>query len=49
LRKVAGFAHVAEPLAMKNTGGVVVYYLFFASQKPVAASIMQEIFRAHRR
>jgi three-Cys-motif partner protein len=49
LRTVAGFAHVADPLPMKNSRRAVVYYLFFASQKPVAAGIMQEIFQAYRR
>lgn len=48
LRDVAGFAHVPEPIPMKNSANAVVYYLFFASQKPVAASIIKDIFDKHR-
>jgi three-Cys-motif partner protein len=47
LRDVAGFANVPEPLPMRNTQGAVVYYLFFASQKPVANHIVADIFRAY--
>jgi three-Cys-motif partner protein len=47
LRKVAGFEYVSEPMAMRNTKGDVVYYLIFASQKPVAANIVRDIFRKH--
>jgi three-Cys-motif partner protein len=46
LRKVAGFAHVAAPLPMKNSTGAVVYYLLFASHKPVAKSIVDDIYRS---
>jgi three-Cys-motif partner protein len=48
LQEVAGFSHVPDPMPMRNSRGAVVYYLFFASQKPVAASIIQKIFRKHR-
>jgi three-Cys-motif partner protein len=48
LRQVAGFPHVPEPLPMRNSKGAVVYYLFFASQKPVAQEIVQDIFRKYR-
>jgi three-Cys-motif partner protein len=48
LREAAGFAHVAEPLAMRNTRGAVVYFLFFASQKPVASKIIKDIFGKYR-
>ena len=48
LRKVAGFQFVPEPLPMKNSTNAVVYYLFFASQKPVAKKIIDDIFRKHR-
>ncbi|MBI3785039.1 MAG: three-Cys-motif partner protein TcmP [Deltaproteobacteria bacterium] len=48
LKTVAGFEHVAQPLAMRNKIGAVVYYLFFASQKPVAATIVKHIFRKYR-
>ncbi|HEY2931025.1 MAG TPA: three-Cys-motif partner protein TcmP [Acidobacteriota bacterium] len=48
LRKVAGFGWVPEPIPMKNSRGAVVYYLFFASQKPVAAQIVKDIFTKYR-
>jgi three-Cys-motif partner protein len=48
LRKVAGFAYVPEPLPMKNSNNAVVYYLFLASQKPVAKKIIEDIFRKYR-
>jgi three-Cys-motif partner protein len=48
LRTEAGFAHVAEPLAMRNSKGAVVYYLFFASPKPVADKIVRDIFTKYR-
>jgi three-Cys-motif partner protein len=48
LRKVAGFAHVAEPLPMKNSANAVVYYLFLASPKAVAERIIDDIFRKYR-
>jgi three-Cys-motif partner protein len=48
LRKVAGFASVPEPMPMRNTCGAVVYYLFFASAKPVAQNIVRDIFNKYR-
>lgn len=48
LKSVAGFVYVPEPMPMKNTKGAVVYYLYFASQKPVAAKIVRAIFDNHR-
>ena len=33
LKEVGGFAFVPEPLPMRNSNNVVVYYLFLASQK----------------
>lgn len=48
LRKVAGFAHVPEPLAMRNSKRATVYYLFFASPKPTAEHIITDIFSKHR-
>jgi three-Cys-motif partner protein len=48
LRKVAGFQFVTEPLPMKNSTNAVVYYLFFASQKPVAQKIIDAIFKKYR-
>jgi three-Cys-motif partner protein len=48
LRKVAGFEFVPEPLPMKNSTNAVVYYLFFASQKPVAQKIIGDILKKYR-
>jgi three-Cys-motif partner protein len=48
LRKVAGFKFVPEPLPMRNSTNAVVYYLFFASQKPVAEKIISDIFSKYR-
>ena len=48
LMKVAGFTFVPEPLPMRNSNNAVVYYLFFASAKPVADTIIQYIFHKHR-
>lgn len=49
LHKVAGFDFVPEPMPMINSRNAVVYYLFFASSKPVAQDIIMDIFRKHRR
>ena len=48
LNKVAGFEFVPEPMPMINSRNAVVYYLFFASPKPVAKDIITHIFRTHR-
>jgi three-Cys-motif partner protein len=48
LKGEAGFAYVPQPMPMRNSKGGVVYYLFFASQKPVAEKIVADIFRKHR-
>jgi three-Cys-motif partner protein len=48
LRDVAGFAYVPEPLPMRNSKNAVVYYLFFASPKPVAQDIITDIFKKYR-
>lgn len=48
LKDVAGFEYVQDPLPMKNTKGAVVYYLFFASPKPVAVKIVKDIFNTYR-
>lgn len=48
LKKVAGFAYVPEPIPMRNGKNAIVYYLFFASQKPVAAEIVTQIFDKYR-
>jgi three-Cys-motif partner protein len=44
LQKLAEFSNVPEPIPMRNTTGAVVYYLFFASPKPVAQHIVTDIF-----
>jgi three-Cys-motif partner protein len=49
LNKVAGFEFVPEPMPMINSRNAVVYYLFFASPKPVAKDIITHIFKSHRR
>jgi len=48
LKKTAGFGFVPEPLPMMNSNNAVVYYLFFASQKPVAKKIIDDIFAKYR-
>jgi len=48
LKKVAGFSYVPAPIPMRNTNGAVIYYLFFASQKPVASDIVREIFEKYK-
>jgi len=47
LQKVAGFARVPNPLAMRNSTGAIVYYLFFASQKDTAEHIILHIFKKY--
>lgn len=47
LSMVAGFSHVSDPLAMRNSKGAIVYYLIFASPKPVADKIVRAIFNKH--
>jgi three-Cys-motif partner protein len=48
LKSMAGFDHVPEPLPMRNSNRADVYYLFFASQKPVASKIIQHIFKKYQ-
>ncbi len=48
LTKNAGFAYVANPIPMRNSKGAILYYLFFASQKPVAKKIVNAIFDKYR-
>ena len=48
LRSVAGFEYVPDPLPMRNSTDAVVYYLFFASHKPVAQKIVREIMQTYR-
>ena len=48
LKKEAGFSFVPEPIPMRNSKSAIVYYLFFASQKPVAANIVTQIFTKYK-
>jgi three-Cys-motif partner protein len=48
LKTVAGFEFVPDPLPMRNSNNAVVYYLFFASQAPVAKKIITDIFKKYR-
>lgn len=48
LKNHAGFAHVPDPIPMKNQTGSTIYYIFFASHQPVAADIVQDIFNKYR-
>lgn len=48
LMDVAGFQYVPSPMPMRNSKNAIVYYLFFASQKPVAKKIVEHIFKKHR-
>ena len=49
LKTVAGFAFVPTPLAMRNTKGGIVYYLFFASPNRTGHNIVTDIFEKWRR
>lgn len=44
---VASFAHVPEPMPMRNTTGATVYYLFFASHNATGNKIVRHIFNKH--
>jgi three-Cys-motif partner protein len=48
LKNVAGFAYVPSPVPMRNSRGAVVYYLYFATPKAVAAKIVKEIFDKYK-
>jgi three-Cys-motif partner protein len=45
LKETAGFKYVPEPIAMKNSKGATVYYLFFAAQQQLADKIARDIFK----
>lgn len=49
LVEIAGFKHVSQPLPMRNSRDSIVYYLFFASQQPVADKIIRDIFKKYMR
>ena len=44
LREEAGFGYVPAPMLMRDTNGHLLYFLFFASHKPVAEHIVNDIF-----
>ena len=48
LINVATFGQVADPIPMRNKQGSTIYYLFFASQKPVGKDIIEDIFKKYR-
>jgi three-Cys-motif partner protein len=48
LLMIAGFGYVPKPIPMRNSKGAIIYYLFFASQKPVAERIVKHIFNIYR-
>lgn len=48
LKEKAGFKFVSDPMPMRTRTNSVIYYLYFASQKPAAASIVKDIFRKYR-
>lgn len=48
LRSKAGFKYVAEPIPMRNSSRAVIYYLFFASQRPVADKILTDIYDKYK-
>lgn len=43
----AGFKHVPKPMPMKTKNNAVIYYLYFAAQKPAALNIVNDIFRKY--
>lgn len=49
LHTVAGFSYVPEPMAMRNSRGGVVYYLFFASYNKTGGGIVTDIFKRFRK
>jgi len=48
LEEIAGFAYVSQPLPMRNSNNAVIYYLFHASQQPIAEKIINDIFDKYR-
>ena len=47
LKEIAGFKYVPEPRRMYNTRNGTLYYLYFASHKPVAQKIVEQIFKKY--
>jgi three-Cys-motif partner protein len=48
LKTVAGFGYVPCPMPIRNSRGAVVYYLYFATPKAVAADIVNYIFDKYK-
>jgi three-Cys-motif partner protein len=48
LKKVAGFQYVPDPIPMRNSNKATLYYLFFASNKPTAKNIVEDIFQKYK-
>lgn len=48
LHEIAGFRYVPEPLPMRNSKGVVVYYLYFASQNEIGYKIASSVLDKYR-
>jgi three-Cys-motif partner protein len=48
LGEVAKFKFVPDPVPMRNSRGVIVYFLFFASPNQTGARIVQDIFEKYR-
>ena len=49
LVEVAGFKYVPDPVPMRNSKEVVLYYLFFASPNKTGAKIARAIFNKYRK
>lgn len=49
LKTKAWFKYVSRPMPMMTKTNSVIYYLYFASQKPVAAGIADDIFNRYRK
>jgi three-Cys-motif partner protein len=49
LSEVAKFKYVPRPLPMRNSGGAIIYYLFFASPNEKGAKIVEDIFNSYRK
>jgi three-Cys-motif partner protein len=48
LKNKAGFKFVSQPMPMKTKTNAVIYYLYFAAHRPVAAGIVEDIFKKYR-
>lgn len=49
LKRKAGFKFVSKPMPMRTKTNSVIYYLYFASQQPVASGIVDDIFNKYRK